>query len=132
MRKTLEHDPADYDVIAVGTPTWWYTITPAVASLLSAQDLAGKLVVPFMTNAGWPGSVIEDTSEAAAPATVIEPMEVRFDSNGGPRMVTSQNDVDAMGRAHCQAREIGRKLEPGPCPGLPSETAANATKGSTR
>ena len=91
----LEHDPADYDVIAVGTPTWWYTMAPAVASLLSGQDLAGKLVVPFMTNAGWPGSVIEDMSEAAAPATVIEPMEVRFDSNGGSRMVTSQDDVDA-------------------------------------
>jgi flavodoxin len=91
----LEHDPSDYDVIAVGTPTWWYTMAPAVASLLSAQDLAGKLVVPFMTNAGWPGSVIEDMTEAAAPATVIEPMEVRFDSNGGSRMVTSQDDVDA-------------------------------------
>ena len=91
----LEHDPSDYDVIAVGTPTWWYTMAPAVASLLSAQDLAGKLVVPFMTNAGWPGSVIEDMTEAAAPATVIEPMEVRFDSNGGSRMVTSRDDVDA-------------------------------------
>ena len=31
----FEHDPADYDVIAVGTPTWWYTMAPAVSTFLA-------------------------------------------------------------------------------------------------
>lgn len=91
----LEHDPADYDLIAVGSPTWWYTMAPAVASMFSAQDLSGKLVVPFVTNAGWAGSALEDMDVAATGATVIEPMEVRFASNGGSRMVTTQGELDA-------------------------------------
>ena len=28
--KPLPVNVADYDVIAVGTPTWWYTMAPAV------------------------------------------------------------------------------------------------------
>ncbi len=91
----IEHDLAVYDLIAVGTPTWWYTMAPAVASLFSAQDFSGKLVVPFVTNAGWAGSALEDMDAAAAGATVIEPMEVRFASNGGSRMVTTQGELDA-------------------------------------
>ena len=33
--RPLEKDPADYDVIAIGTPTWWYTMAPAVKTFLS-------------------------------------------------------------------------------------------------
>ena len=91
----LEHDMADYDVIAVGTPTWWYTMAPAVKTLLSENDLSGKTVVPFMTNGGWPGSVIDDIEDACAGATFGPSMEIQFDSNGGDIQRTPQRDVDA-------------------------------------
>lgn len=101
----LGHDPADYDVVAVGTPTWWYTMAPAVSTFLSTHDLSGRLVVPFMTNGGWPGSVIEDMGEAASGATVVEPMEVRFDSSGGARLVTPEGEIDRwVGRVAALAR----------------------------
>ena len=58
--KPLPVNVADYDVIAVGTPTWWYTMAPAVKAFLHRQNFAGKTVVPFMTNGGWPGRVIKD------------------------------------------------------------------------
>ena len=58
--KPLSVNVADYDVIAVGTPTWWYTMAPAVKAFLHGQNFAGKTVVPFMTNGGWPGRVIKD------------------------------------------------------------------------
>lgn len=91
----LEHDVDDYDVIAIGTPTWWYTMAPAVRSFLSENDLSGKTVVPFMTNGGWPGSVIDDI-EAACDGTTFGPsMEVQFDSTGGSKQVTPQRDIDA-------------------------------------
>ena len=48
--KPLDINIADYDVIAVGTPTWWYTMAPAVKTFLHQQDFTGKTVVPFMTN----------------------------------------------------------------------------------
>lgn len=91
----LEHDPADYDVIAVGTPTWWYTMAPAVKTFLAENDLAGKTVVAFQTNGGWPGSVIDDIEGACAGAAFGPSMEVQFDSTGGDEQVTPQADVDA-------------------------------------
>ncbi len=91
----LEHDPADYDVIAVGTPTWWYTMAPAVKTFMGGASWSGKTVVPFATDAGWLGNVLEDIEDAAPGAVPGPSMEVQFDSNGGPRQVTPQADVDA-------------------------------------
>lgn len=64
-------DVSGYRTVVVGTPTWWYTMAPAVARFFSDNDWTGKTVVPFMTNAGWPGTVIEDmVRHVAAPRTV--------------------------------------------------------------
>lgn len=92
--KPLSKNVADYDVVAVGTPTWWYTMAPAVKTFFSTTDLKGKTVVPFMTNGGWPGHVIKDMTKAAKGANVVHPMEVQFDSNGGDHQETPQKDVD--------------------------------------
>ena len=73
--KPLPINVADYDVIAVGTPTWWYTMAPAVKAFLHGQNFAGKTVVPFMTNGGWPGRVIKDM-KAACPGAVGEAANV--------------------------------------------------------
>ncbi len=48
----LPFSVADYDIIAVGTPTWWYTMAPAMLTFLKTQDFGGKTVIPFMTNGG--------------------------------------------------------------------------------
>ena len=40
--KPLRYEPEDYDVIAVGTPTWWYTMSPAVRSLPRRPRLDGE------------------------------------------------------------------------------------------
>ena len=87
----VEVSVADYDVIAVGTPTWWYTMAPAVLSFLKAQDFNGKTVIPFMTNGGWPGHVIKDI----VAASFVCEMEVKFDSTGGDHMETPETDIDA-------------------------------------
>ena len=39
-------------LIFVGSPCWWATIAPPVATFLTSCDLAGKTVVPFMTHEG--------------------------------------------------------------------------------
>ena len=33
---------SDFDLIAVGTPTWWFTMAPAVRTFLHSQDWQGK------------------------------------------------------------------------------------------
>lgn len=93
--KPISIDLSEYDTIAVGTPTWWYTMAPAVKTFLKENDLSGKTVIPFMTNGGWPGHVIKDMTAAMKGAKIEEPMEIRFDSEGGDRQVTPQEEVDS-------------------------------------
>ncbi len=93
--KPLGVNIADYDVIAVGTPTWWYTMAPAVLTFLHGQDFSGKTVVPFMTNGGWPGHVIRDMKNACPGADFACELQVRFDSSGGDHLETPERDIDA-------------------------------------
>lgn len=97
----LALDVAGYDVVAVGTPTWWYTMAPAVKTFLheNADALAGKVVVPFMTNGGWPGHVIADMTKACSSSEVRCPLEARFDSTGGPRLETPEADIEAWAKS---------------------------------
>ena len=92
--KPLDINIADYDVIAVGTPTWWYTMAPAVKTFLHQQDFTGKTVVPFMTNGGWPGHVIKDMKAACKGANVVCDMQIQFDSTGGSNMETPQEQIN--------------------------------------
>lgn len=92
--KPLDVNVADYDIIAIGTPTWWYTMAPAVLTFMHGQDFAGKTVVPFMTNGGWPGHVIKDMKKACKGADVACDMEVQFDSTGGSKLETPQKEID--------------------------------------
>ena len=50
--KPLDKDPAYYDRILLGTPTWWYTMAPAVRTFLTETDLTGKELVLFATHGG--------------------------------------------------------------------------------
>ena len=92
--KSLSVNVADYDVIVIGTPTWWYTMAPAVKTFLHEQNFKGKTVIPFMTNGGWPGHVIKDMKSACDGAKVICPMEIQFDSTGGSRLETPEKEIE--------------------------------------
>lgn len=93
--KPIDVNIDDYDVIAVGTPTWWYTMAPAVLTFLHGHDFTGKTVVPFMTNGGWPGHVIKDMKKACPGAEFACEMQVRFDSNGGDHMESGEEEIGA-------------------------------------
>ena len=94
--KPLDVDIQNYDVIAVCTPTWWYTMAPAVLTFLHQQDWHGKTVVPFQTHGGWPGHVLEDIAAACRGAKVACDMQVKFDSNGGDHLETPETEVEAL------------------------------------
>ncbi|MGI5888651.1 MAG: flavodoxin [Oscillospiraceae bacterium] len=89
----IGRDLGDYGVIAVGTPTWWYTMAPAVKTFLHQNEWSGKTVIPFMTNGGWPGHVIKDMEKECSGAEFAFPMQVKFDSSGGDHMETPMEDV---------------------------------------
>ena len=92
--KPFSVDPEEYDIIAVGTPTWWYTMAPAVLSFLSGHNWKGKTIIPFQTHGGWPGHVVEDIKTACKGANFANEMAVQFDSTGGDEMITSEKEVE--------------------------------------
>ena len=48
---------ADYDTLFLGFPIWGQTVPPVIQSFVSAHDLAGKTVIPFVTHGGYgPGN----------------------------------------------------------------------------
>ncbi len=93
--KPLAVNPADYDVIAVGTPTWWYTMAPAVLTFLKSCNWKGKTVIPFQTHGGWPGHVIKDIKNICKGAAFSHEMEIQFDSTGGAELITANDRIDA-------------------------------------
>ena len=45
-------DMAQYDVVFVGFPIWWYQAPRIIKTFLEGYDFAGKTVVPFATSGG--------------------------------------------------------------------------------
>jgi flavodoxin len=41
---------ADYDVVFVGFPIWWYVAPTIINTFLESYDFAGKTIVPFATS----------------------------------------------------------------------------------
>ena len=70
-------------------------MAPAVLTFLSSNDWSGKKVIPFMTNGGWPGHVIKDMEKECKGAEIINPMEIKFDSQGGSVLETPEDKINA-------------------------------------
>lgn len=51
--KTNIKDLEKYDIVFIGFPTWDMQMPPPVKTFLKENDLRGKTVIPFNTNAGY-------------------------------------------------------------------------------
>ena len=94
LLRPLSVAPEDYDVIIIGTPTWWFTMAPAIASFLWNHNWAGKKVILFQTHGGWPGHTIKDMENACKGAEFMCEGKIQFDSAGGSRMITSSKEIN--------------------------------------
>ncbi len=96
LRSTLDHIES-YDTIFVGSPNWWSTIAPPVATFLSEYDLSGKIIVPFCTHGGGGlGRIGEDIAKLCPQSTVLSSFKVH--GSGG---------VDAQARVSAWLRKAG-------------------------
>lgn len=43
---------ADYDIVFVGFPIWWYVAPTIINTFLEEYDFSGKTIVPFATSGG--------------------------------------------------------------------------------
>jgi len=66
-----------YDVIFIGSPNWWSTIAPPVATFLIDYNLEGKTIVPFMTHGGGlMGHSVSDIKKLCPKSTVLEGLPI--------------------------------------------------------
>lgn len=91
----LEKDPADYEVVILGTPVWWYTFAPAMRTLLHRADWTGKRVYPFATNGGWIGHTFADFRKFCPGAQVEDGLNLRFDED---RLQTPEEKISVWSR----------------------------------
>lgn len=79
-----------YDIVFVGSPSWWATIAPPVSTFLSQHDLSGKIVVPFVTHGGTGmGGNASATAKLAPKAKMVEGRAF-----SASRVSRSQKDVE--------------------------------------
>lgn len=43
---------ADYNVVFVGFPIWWYTAPTIINTFIESYDFKGKIIIPFATSGG--------------------------------------------------------------------------------
>jgi flavodoxin len=71
---------ANYEVVFLGFPIWGETAPPVIRSFLSTHDLAGKVVVPFITHGGYgPGSSYQVLARHAPKAVLRQGFEMQAD-----------------------------------------------------
>ncbi|GFP74486.1 flavodoxin [Clostridium fungisolvens] len=61
-----------YDIIFIGSPIWWYTIAPPIASFLKEYNLQNKTVIPFCTHKGDFGDFYKKFNEYCSNAKIID------------------------------------------------------------
>ena len=86
-------DLSKYDEIILGTPVWWYRPVPAIRTFLTQNDLKGKTIKPFATNAGWLGKTFKEIKSLCPNSKVEEGMNIVFESYSD-KLVTSEKDID--------------------------------------
>ena len=64
---------ADYDVVFIGFPIWWYVAPRIIETFLESYDFAGKTVVPFATSGGSGMGRTVDELKPSAPRANWKP-----------------------------------------------------------
>jgi len=84
---------SEYDVIFVGSPNWWSTIAPPVATFLTSADFTGKTIIPFITHGGGGlNRTVNDIKKLAQGANVLS----GFDANNADRISAWLKTLDIL------------------------------------
>lgn len=76
--KVIQTKVESYDIIIIGSPNWWSTIAPPVATFLSKYNFSGKKILPFITHGGSRmGRSIDDIKLLCPTATVLNGLPVK-------------------------------------------------------
>ena len=85
---------ADYDVIFVGFPIWWYVAPTIINTFLESYDFAGKTIILFATSGGSGfGKAVEGLKDSVADSTVIREGKLL---NGNPSVAELKKWVESL------------------------------------
>ncbi|WP_166336654.1 flavodoxin family protein [Sphingobacterium chungjuense] len=71
--KTKIDNMERYDAVFIGFPTWGMQLPPPIKSFLKDNELGGKTVIPFNTNAGYGiGSSFKEVAQACSGCKMLE------------------------------------------------------------
>lgn len=74
-------DVEQYDTVFIGSPNWWSTIAPPIATFLTENNMNGKTVIPFCTHGGGGiNRIAKDIEKLSHGATCLPYLEI---SGGG-------------------------------------------------
>ena len=63
---------AEYDVVFVGFPIWWYVAPTIINTFLEAYDFAGKTIVLFATSGGSKFGKTVEKLQGSCPGAVLK------------------------------------------------------------
>ncbi|OAT16404.1 twin-arginine translocation pathway signal [Buttiauxella noackiae ATCC 51607] len=73
-------DISRYETVYLGFPIWGTSVPPVVQTFLSSHNLAGKLLIPFITHGGYGKGDSDDILASLAPAARREkPLVIECD-----------------------------------------------------
>ena len=86
---------ADYDVVYVGFPIWWYVAPTIINTFLESYDFSGKTIVLFATSGGSGfGNTVAELKGSVSDTTIIKEGKV-FNSGVSKEQLSSW--VNALG-----------------------------------
>lgn len=73
-------DIGSYDTVFLGFPIWGETAPPVIRSFLTAHDLSGKVLIPFITHGGYGlGSSLSVLARKAPKARLLKGFSMQAD-----------------------------------------------------
>lgn len=63
---------ADYDVVYVGFPIWWYVAPTIINTFLESYDMAGKTIVLYATSGGSGFGKTVEKLEGSCPGAILK------------------------------------------------------------
>ena len=84
---------AEYDVIYLGFPIWWYIAPTIVNTFLERYDLTGKTIVPFATSGGSGMGHTNEKLQPSCPHSRLLPGKVFRPSASLQELRAWANDV---------------------------------------
>ena len=85
---------ADYDVVYIGFPSWWYVAPTIINTFLESYDFSGKTIVLFATSGGSGfGNTVAELKRSVSDTTVIKEGKVFNSGVSKDQLSSCVNDL---------------------------------------